>query len=260
MATRKGGQPERLQRRGTFRVVPDALVFDWRLSARAKELWLVLHSFANEEDQAWPGIAGVANRAEVRASHLGPNLPSERTLKRAMAELVAAGWVHRKRRPGTSSVTFICQTAGESAPWDEAQTLPLGPDMAQPNGPNVARNTGPDMAQPNGPNVARKREPVDREPETENQSAAKAEILKRLTDHVYEHRPYNSAKWVAIRAVAAKLLAAGHDPKAVARAMIEAPTVSVGAVEVTLAKSRKRTDAVARARSSINQKAGEIND
>jgi hypothetical protein len=170
-----------LTTRSTFRIVPDSLVFDPALSAAAKEMYAVLLSFAGDTSQAWPGIPGIRERLIARGVQYGHGtrdevealIPAERTISGHLAELVERGWVYRRRRMSTSSLTHICQERGEVSPWGSLQqSLPV-PAESCSNDPaesrrSVLRNLAGvflrNLAGVFLRNLAAKRDPVRKKP------------------------------------------------------------------------------------------------
>lgn len=89
---------------GRYAAVPDDLLHDARLSARAKHLWGVLRRFAWRGNTAMPWRRTIANRMAERElvadqrtgekARTGPLKPvSLDTVDRALGELVRVGWV-----------------------------------------------------------------------------------------------------------------------------------------------------------------------
>ena len=251
-----------------FRVIPDGLLFDPSVSPAAVRLYGIIKTFGGTNRTAWPGLPGIADRI---AAH-GGERPSERTLKRWMAELVAAGWVTRQRRWGTSSLTFLASTKGQQIPSTLAASPPPPADSGDKNGPIDGDKNGPTVGTKMAPLKEREKEereegettrakrPATRStvtPAGERGQATQSRKRKPLhadTDtvaaHVWEHRPRRTASWHQIRSVASALLTAGHDAATVQQAMVDAPTVSVGAVEVQLGRRQgtsRRNRAVRRA-------------
>jgi DNA-binding MarR family transcriptional regulator len=76
--------------------IPTRALFE--LSNRAFRIFCYLIFRARDKNGCWPGV-------ERMADELGDM--SKRTAERALRELVAAGWIYRKRRWGTSALTVI---------------------------------------------------------------------------------------------------------------------------------------------------------
>lgn len=217
--------PEQLVRIDRFRMVPDALIFDPLLSPQAKHLYAILLTYsASESGVGWPGLEGVRNRIAGWADTLGKpqgfQPPSLATLKRAMAELERARWIARKRRRNTSTLTFVCGWRGQRPPW-EAPTLESS-NMSPPESSKVS------------PRNSSKLSPRTKERERDQVNDLSVDVAK----FVYDNRPNNAHEYLALRAVARKLLAAKHSPEAVRHAMVNAATVTVNACEIELRRNR----------------------
>jgi len=75
-----------------FAKIPEELLFDTSISPIAIRLYGVVQRYAGRSGSAFPGREELAGRVGS----------SVETVKRAMAELVRAGWVERTRRPGSN--------------------------------------------------------------------------------------------------------------------------------------------------------------
>jgi hypothetical protein len=108
-------------RTGRWSACPEALSLDPDVTDAGARLYTVLARYVGRGGQkVWPYERTVADR-------LGW---SESTVRRAMANLVAAGWIHRRRRAGTSSLTWICREKGEAPGWAQQQALPVKNEMS----------------------------------------------------------------------------------------------------------------------------------
>lgn len=87
--------------RRPYAMVPEALLYDWRLSPQAVRLWGILERHANRERRAWPSRRRLA---ELMWS-------STATVDRAARELEAHGWLTIERRPrpvpGSKEVRYL---------------------------------------------------------------------------------------------------------------------------------------------------------
>jgi hypothetical protein len=178
-----------LTTRSTFRIVPDSLVFDPALSAAAKEMYAVLLSFAGDTSQAWPGIPGIRERLIARGVQYGHGtrdevealIPAERTISGHLAELVERGWVYRRRRMSTSSLTHICQERGEVSPWGSLQqSLPV-PAESCSNDPAESRRSVPAESRRSVPAESRRSVPAE--------SRSKKRPSKKETQGKEKHIP-----------------------------------------------------------------------
>lgn len=75
-----------------FAKIPEELLFDTSISPIAIRLYGVVQRYAGKSGNAFPGREELAGRVGA----------SVETVKRAMAELVRAGWIERTRRPGSN--------------------------------------------------------------------------------------------------------------------------------------------------------------
>lgn len=82
---------------GPFAVVPEALIFDVRLSAQAVRLWAALARYADREGRAWPSRRTLARGIDV----------SPATVDRSARELEAAGWLRIERRKGEGETHYL---------------------------------------------------------------------------------------------------------------------------------------------------------
>jgi predicted transcriptional regulator len=80
-----------------YSILYHVLTLDGELSDQAFRLYSLLLKYAQQRGKAWPGI-------ERLAEDLGK---SEKSVKRALAELRRRGLISRQRRFGTSSITYI---------------------------------------------------------------------------------------------------------------------------------------------------------
>lgn len=136
---------------GPFAVVPEALIYDGRLSAQAVRLWAALDRHANRERASWP-----SRRRLAGLTHSSPA-----TVDRSARELEAAGWLRIERRPvegegGThylSSRYVLTISATVGAPVE----------VDPPEGSSPVTRGGPPVDHPaeGGPPVDQGRPPVD---------------------------------------------------------------------------------------------------
>lgn len=135
--------------RHRYATCPEALIDDPDVSGQAIRLYLLLDRYAGNNDAAWPGRATLAAR-------LGW---SDATVTRLTAELVAAGWIKRRRRMGRSALTFVCTIQGETAPWEDDHSASYGSDLrprtaqirADERRTDAPREENPKGPNPNGP-------------------------------------------------------------------------------------------------------------
>ena len=80
-----------------YSILYHVLTLDVELSDQAFRLYSLLLKYAQQKDHAWPGIPRLAE-------NLGK---SQRSIERAIAELVKKGIISRQRRFGTSTITWI---------------------------------------------------------------------------------------------------------------------------------------------------------
>jgi hypothetical protein len=113
-----------ITRKRWFAQIPDALVADRSVSSNAVRVWARLDHYAGRRGDAMPSRSTLADDLGM----------SEATVKRALAELTAAGWITR-RRLGSSNVW-------ETVLNDQARvTGDPCPDPGRPrNGSRVTRS------------------------------------------------------------------------------------------------------------------------
>lgn len=80
-----------------YSILYHTLTLDRELSDPAFRLYSLLLKYAQQKDYAYPGVKRLAE-------DLGK---SEKSVKRALAELTERGLISRQRRFGTSTVTYI---------------------------------------------------------------------------------------------------------------------------------------------------------
>lgn len=97
-------------RKRSFAQLPDELVADKRISANAVRVWARLDKYAGTDGRAFPS-------RDTLAADLGLSVSG---VKRALAELVAAGWISREGRDGKSALTRLhersTRVTGDPAP------------------------------------------------------------------------------------------------------------------------------------------------
>lgn len=190
---------------------------------------------------AWTGY-------ERMAAELGWSMEK---MVRVMKRLVRAGWVHRRRRPGTSSLTFVCSHKGQRPTWAEA---PNKSDSGSSDSHSArdSREVGSSDRREIG--SSDNRDSVSKqEPGTENQrtpppppappadgKAPKwSEEARGVATAVWERfqaqeRTPNASTWKAVAQVAQQLIDVGHQPEAITEAIMVATVCTFNAVTVTL--------------------------
>lgn len=174
---------------------------------------------------------------------------SEAKLVRNMKGLISAGWAHRRRRPGTSSLTFLCAHKGQRPTWPEL------PQAGEKGGDEQSEQVKSDlvnkskMRSPNRSDQTAKQEPV-----TENQTPATAapappspakppgkwsDAARAIADTAWEgwrdqSRVPTASSWKGVATVAQQLLDVGHQPNLIAAAILAAPVCTFNAVTITL--------------------------
>lgn len=195
--------------------------------------------------EAWPGVATIAREAR---------LDRPRTVNDALARLVRDGAVVRivngapdsrirgDRRPnlyrvlvenGVPCGVTRCGWCGVTpdAPRDDASRR-HGMTDGDATG---CRETSPEPSveppeQPNPEPLALESPPAG--PTT-------GSIVNALVRSVWERKnPRPASPFVAAVKIAERLLAAGHEPRAIEEAMVEAPTITTASVELALARRR----------------------
>lgn len=110
-------QSEVRAERPRFAMVPEALVYDPAVNPTALRVYAALDRHADKTTRlGWPGQAGLADKLGVSAG----------TVRRAIAELKAAGWVEVERRGLTqSNVYTVLMAPRTSARSDRADVRDL---------------------------------------------------------------------------------------------------------------------------------------
>ena len=102
---------------GNFTIIPNAFIKDARLSNAAFRLWAYLRSFGSGHQAttaAWPEYDRI--REEL-------GWGSNSTIARALDELIASGWMSRKRRGNTSSFYILNPCSTESVEHRTTETV-----------------------------------------------------------------------------------------------------------------------------------------
>ncbi|RYD29577.1 MAG: helix-turn-helix domain-containing protein [Verrucomicrobiaceae bacterium] len=120
-------------------------VDDAGLSLKAFRVLGHLHRRAGKSEYAWPGVETMADATGLNG----------KTVKRALKELVAAGFIIREPRKGTSTAYRLVKTPVETGQHDAGETgkrrgpeIGLGQKVTQPKeGPRDGAKNGPGVAQ-----------------------------------------------------------------------------------------------------------------
>jgi hypothetical protein len=88
--------------------VPSALFLDPDIAHISVRLFAYLQWRAGKSGSCFPGIPRMAADLDV----------SEPTIKNSLHELIAADWIRRKRRLGTSTLTHVFERQDDCRQWD----------------------------------------------------------------------------------------------------------------------------------------------
>jgi hypothetical protein len=105
-----------------FAKIPEALLFDADISHVAVRVYGVLLRHSGKTGEAFPGRESLAKKLGVHID----------TIRRALCELVDAGWIERTRRPGTN----VWDTTLKASPEAEARRM----DASTPRRTDASRS------------------------------------------------------------------------------------------------------------------------
>lgn len=202
--------------------------------ARARAMRAVLVPVADAANRdgthAHPGIEAV-----IEAS-----LYSRRQVYRVLDDLMAEGWlrVEQLHSPGraTEYTVDMGRRGATMAPVEGATTTPAQVPPATPTG---AKSEG-QRCHPGGTPNGMYNGSYNETPAAEAAPPSVPHVARELVKVFHEERRAAGqpgvAKFIGAVKVVQAMLAAGHEPDALAWAMRHAPTVSTGALEVALSR------------------------
>lgn len=219
-----------------FVMVPLDLYADADVSGDAARLYGVLLSFVGFHEV---GTKRSGSHDKAYAPLLG-RLPgwSEDKLGRNMTALVKAGWVHRRRRIGQPSLTFVCGWKGQRPTWPGDRSAPRTPTVPPESAGTVpAANPGgkaveelpKNTSSPSPATPAPGKGPKPRWSDDAREIAT--EVWDRFTA---EGRTPNASNWKGVAQVAQQLLDVGHQRDAITTAILRSSVCTFNAVTLEL--------------------------
>lgn len=225
-----------------FARVPEGLITDPDVTDAAFRLYarLMLHlEWGSSAGEVFPGYESLGRSLGWSPDKLG----------RTMKTLVGAGWAHRRRRQGTSSLTFLCARKGQRPTWpgdkpvDRQLQLVDGEASSRRNaGTEDRRSAGTEDRK----NAGKTRTRGTRASGTPSGSAGASpsagawseqarEVATTCWDRfTAEGRPPTASSWKGVATVAHQLLEVGHDRDAVVEAIMRARVCTFNACTIEL--------------------------
>jgi len=147
---------------GIFGSCPVLLLQDRRLTPNCIRVYLAVQSFEGTDENSWSGIQKVAARAGI----------SQQAVTKAVGKLIAAGWLKRTRRFGSSNIYECCNYS------DPVEIKELCKDVVD------MRRDRPQPTRVDGSNPRKKS--VDRQPKKSVVSPPKKSVTKRPSEKTKE--------------------------------------------------------------------------
>ncbi len=198
--------------------VPESLIYDADMSDKAVRVYAALMRHGLDPSSCYPSHARLADLIGCAA----------RSVQRPLRDLEQAGWIERVRRLDESgqriSDGFHVHTLNAQ---ERAPTALLSAEGTRADARTVRAETRAEREQVNESNGTKA-------PDETRQRAT------QIVDKVWERSdPKPATPYIGCVKIAEKLLKAGHDPQDIGRAMLEAPTISTGAVEFAINRRTK---------------------
>lgn len=230
----------RVARRRRYTAVDRRPINDERLSFKARGLLVWLLDKPDDWEISIDAIAGKVTTDGTAA------------VRSAMKELEALGYLVRRRyrEGGRYQVEHRLYEHPELATQPQLQDAETEPgDTTAPDAEIACGDPPPPPAKNHGG------KPHDQELKTDTENGSKTpapdgaapvdelaerrkKTARQITDRVFELKnPKPVQKWIAIQQLADRFLNAGHRAVAIEAAMIEAPTITIAAVELQLSRA-----------------------